>query len=61
MDANILSGANEYTDGKIDDIEGEITRIDQKTDILSGYTDTLLSGVTEDNETVEFYILTKNK
>ena len=31
------------------------------TSAIAGYTDTLLSGITEDDQTVEFYILTKNK
>ena len=31
------------------------------TSAIVGYNDTLLSGVTEDDQTVEFYILTKNK
>ena len=35
--------------------------VDQKTAITNNYSDTLLSGVTEDDKTVEFYILTKNK
>ena len=31
------------------------------TSAIAGYNDTLLSGITEDDQTVEFYILTKNK
>ena len=31
------------------------------TSAIVGYNDTLLSGITEDDQTVEFYILTKNK
>ena len=35
--------------------------VQSHTSALVGYTDTLLSGITEDDQTVEFYILTKNK
>ena len=35
--------------------------VQSNTSALVNYNDTLLSGITEDDETVEFYILTKNK
>ena len=35
--------------------------VQSQTSALVGYNDTLLSGITEDDQTVEFYILTKNK
>ena len=35
--------------------------VQSQTSAIVGYTDTLLSGITENDETVEFYILTKNK
>ena len=35
--------------------------VQSHTSAIDGYTDTLLSGITEDDQTVEFYILTKNK
>lgn len=35
--------------------------VQSHTSAIVGYTDTLLSGITEDDQTVEFYILTKNK
>lgn len=35
--------------------------VQSHTSALVGYNDTLLSGITEDDQTVEFYILTKNK
>ena len=35
--------------------------VQSQTSAIVGYTDTLLSGITEDDQTVEFYILTKNK
>ena len=35
--------------------------VQSQTSAIVGYNDTLLSGITEDDQTVEFYILTKNK
>lgn len=35
--------------------------VQSHTSAIVGYNDTLLSGITEDDQTVEFYILTKNK
>ena len=35
--------------------------VQSQTSAIVGYNDTLLSGITENDETVEFYILTKNK
>lgn len=51
------------TKTKIDQITtntSDIQTLNSKVQTIDGYQDTLLSGITENDETVEFYILTKS-